>query len=78
MNDPYRVAHWPDMHWNIAGFICACIPVLAAILVSLDVLSVVAATCSAAIAIAYVLLLTWHYARRPGQDRINPRRLRSE
>lgn len=55
MNDHQRVADWPDMHWNIAGFVCACIPVLALILVSFNVLSEVIAVCAAVGAIAYVL-----------------------
>lgn len=63
MNDHHRVADWPEMHWNIAGFVCACIPVLAAILVSLNVLSEFIAICTAVAAVLYVLLLTWYYAR---------------
>lgn len=62
MNDHKRVHDWPKMHWNIAGFICACIPALAALLVSLKVLSVIAATCAAIVAITYVVLLTWHFS----------------
>jgi hypothetical protein len=23
MNDLRHVADWPDMHWNVAGFVCA-------------------------------------------------------
>lgn len=65
MNDQKRVRDWPDMHWNIAGFVCACIPALATLLVSLNALSVAVATGAAVIAVAYVVLLTWHLSRRP-------------
>jgi hypothetical protein len=63
MNDLRHVAEWPDIHWHIAGFVCACIPVLAAMLVSFGVLSVFTAVCAAVLAIAYILLVTWYYAR---------------
>lgn len=69
MNDHHRVGDWPNLHWNVAGFVCACIPVLAAILVSLGVLSALIATCAAAVAIAYVLFLTWYYARSNGKPK---------
>jgi hypothetical protein len=71
-NDHRRVHDWPEFHWNIVGFVCACIPTLAAILVSLDVLSVRAAIGAAICAIAYVVGLTWYFALDPEKPKAEP------
>jgi maltodextrin utilization protein YvdJ len=64
-NDRKLAVIWAKEHWHVALFCCACLPVLAAILVSLGVLTERAAVAAVVLAVAYVLALTWRYTR-PG------------
>lgn len=63
MNDRKRAVLWAKEHWHIAGFACACLPVLAAILVKLEVLTERSAVAAVLVAVAYVVLTTWRYTR---------------
>lgn len=63
MNDRKRAVLWAKEHWHIAGFACACLPVLAAILVKLGVLTERAAVAAVFVAVAYVVFTTWRYTR---------------
>lgn len=65
MNDRARAVTWAREHWHVALFVCAAIPVGAALLVYLHVLTERAAWAAAAGSVVYVLLTTWLYTR-PG------------
>jgi hypothetical protein len=60
---------WAKEHWHIAGFACACLPVLAAILVRLAVLTERAAVAAVLVAVAYVVFTTWRYTRNTEQSK---------
>lgn len=67
MNDRQRAVIWAREHWHSAIFICACLPVVAGILVWLGILSERAALIAAAVAAVYVLVVTWFYTRPPSR-----------
>lgn len=65
MNDDRHLAvMWAREHWHLAIFACACLPIIAAFLVYVDVVSERAAWAATAAGIVYILLTTWLYTRR--------------
>lgn len=60
-NDKKRAVLWAREHWHVALFACACLPVVAAVLVDLNVMTVRGAVVAVVTAIAYVLVTTWEF-----------------
>jgi Flp pilus assembly protein TadB len=54
----------PELHWHLAAFAIACLPVLAGILVRFDLMTVARAISTTLIAAAYVVYVTWRYTRK--------------
>ena len=69
MNDRQRAVTWAREHWHVAIFVCACLPVIAAVLAWFGVLSERAAWIAIAVSVIYVLVLTWWYTRQPSVKR---------
>ena len=60
---------WPQEHWHVAVFACACVLIVAALLVDQHVLTVRAALAAAAASVVYVLLTTWQYTHDRDADK---------
>lgn len=58
---------WPGLHWNLCGLVCACLPVLAALLVRAGLLSTSTAVVATVIAVVFAVALTWRHTRQPRQ-----------
>ncbi len=67
-NDKKRAVLWAKEHWHVAGFICACLPVVGAVLVDLGVLTVRAAVVATLAAVVYVLMTTWSSTHGDDED----------
>ena len=52
---------WAKEHWQVAAFVCACIPWIGVILNYFDVLSAPAAVVAVIVSVVYVVVLTWAY-----------------
>ena len=67
-NDRNLAVIWAREHWHVAFFACACLPVVGAVLVELDVVTVRAAVAAVLAAVAYVLLTTWVFTHGRGDQ----------
>lgn len=67
-NDKKLAVLWAKEHWQIAAFACVCLPVIGAVLVDLDVVSVRGAVAATVAAIAYVLMTTWNFTHDRGDS----------
>ncbi|MGY4831835.1 hypothetical protein ACVNIS_24895 (plasmid) [Sphaerotilaceae bacterium SBD11-9] len=65
MKKPTNAQLWPKLHWDLCGFVCACLPVLAAMLVRAGVLQTSAAVVATVVAVIFVIVLTWRHTRQP-------------
>lgn len=70
-NDKKLAVMWPKQHWQIAGFICACLPFVGLVLVEVGLMSVRAAVAAVTASIVYVLLTTWYYTYDPKRNKEN-------
>jgi hypothetical protein len=67
-NDKKRAVIWAREHWHVALFVCACLPVLGAVLVDLHVVTVRGAVAAVVAAVVYVLVTTWKFTHDPGDE----------
>ena len=64
-NDRDKAVMWPQEHRHIAGFGCAVLVVLDAVVVHLGLLSLGAGVAAGVAGVAYIALTTWLYTRQP-------------